>query len=116
MDFASLRRIIGKSVLVVLGLGFTFLWLAAHAVWAMASFMGNMMMNDSGRMPNSAHNFIVFGCLFGQGIAALAGIPGGLAFFLSEIRRPLLKWFGGLFLLGALIQIALLAIGLFGYL
>ena len=82
----------------------------------MASFMGNMMMNDSGRMPNSAHNFIVFGCLFGQGIAALAGIPGGLAFFLSEIRRPLLKWFRGLFLLGALIQIALLAIGLFGYL
>ncbi len=109
MDLASLRHIIGKSVLVVLGLGFTILWLAAHAVWAMGSFMGNAMMNDSGRMPNSAHVFIIFGCLFGQGIAALAGIPGGLAFFLSEIRRPLLKWFGGLFLLGALIQIALLA-------
>ena len=49
-----------------------------------------------------------------RGIAALAGIPGGLAFFLSEIRRPLLKWFGGLFLLGALIQIVLLEIGFFG--
>ena len=111
MDLTSLRQIILKSVLVVLGLGFTIVWLAAHAVWAMAAFMGNAMMNDSGRIPDSVHQFIVFGFLFGQGIAALAGIPGGLAFFLSEIRRPLLKWFGGLFLLGALIQIGLLAIG-----
>ena len=95
----------GVSVaLVISGFLFIVFWIIAHIAWGMAALMANVMANDSGAAQAGKHMTLIYGMLGGQVLCAAAGIPAGLAFFLRDRRKFLLRLFTGLFVTGALIQ------------
>lgn len=94
-----------RLLAVIAGIAFMVVWVAAHALWASLSFMASVMGNDSGAASAGAHLLLIFGMLAGQVLAAVAGLPAGLAFFWREKRRALLVAFVILFGAGALAQV-----------
>lgn len=90
---------------VLAGAAFAAIWISAHFVWASMSLMGTLMANDSGSASTDKHVSLIFGMAGGQIVAALAGIPGGTAFFWRGKRSLMLCLFAILFLAGALWQI-----------
>ena len=101
----STIRFIGRILLVFAGGLFTMLWIGAHIAWASMSTVANLMANDSGKASIFQHLTLIFGMFGGQFVAGLAGIPGGLAFFWSSARKPLLILFAILFAAGILLQV-----------
>jgi hypothetical protein len=93
-----------QIALVIAGVSFAIIWIAAHVVWASLSLMAGLMANDAGAASTNQHLTLIVGMLLGQALAALAGIPAGLAFFWRERRKRLLLAFGALFIAGALGQ------------
>ena len=88
------------------------LWLIAHLAWGVMGIMGLVFAAEglarAGRPPSSEGGFYLsVGFLIGVTIAGLAGIPGGHA-----MNRPIgqraspVRWFAGMYAMGALIQIA----------
>lgn len=71
------------------GILFMLLWLAASAAWTLMAVMGGLMANDSGAVASDRHAFLLVVMLAGVAAASLAGVAGGLAFFWSDMRRPL---------------------------
>lgn len=62
------------------------------------------MANDAGPASSGRHGSVLFWMLAGEILVALAGIPGGLAFFMSSHRSLLLWSFPGLLLTGIALQ------------
>ena len=73
-------------------------------IWAMLSFMGTLMANDSGRASEAGHMTLILGALAGQVLAGIAGVPLGAAVFWGARRRLLLRIFAALFLVGLAAQ------------
>lgn len=95
----------GRQVaLVIAGLLFAGLWIAAHIVWASMALMATLMANDAGAASSEQHTAFMGGMLGGQIMAGAAGIPGGFAFFWRRARKWLWIAFAVLFVGGALWQ------------
>ena len=94
-----------KPLLVVAGILFMVLWIAAHCAWAAMALMANLMANDSGAASTDQQMALIVGMLAGQVLAGAAGIPAGLAFFRRGRRKPLLVLFAVLLVAGALCQL-----------
>ncbi len=71
----------------VAGIAFMLVWLAASAVWTLLAVMGGLMANDSGAVAADRHSSLLALMLAGVAVAALAGVAGGLAFFMQDMRR-----------------------------
>lgn len=90
--------------MIIIGILFMVVWIAAHVVWAAMSMMGSLMANDSGAASEDQHMALIGGMLGGQVLAGAAGLPGGLAFFWRKPRKWLIIAFALLFISGALWQ------------
>lgn len=86
------------------GVLFMLAWLAASAVWALMAVMGGLMANDSGAVASDRHAVLLVTMLVGVAAAALAGVAGGLAFFWTDMRRPLVIGFVALLFGGVGLQ------------
>jgi hypothetical protein len=91
--------------LIIGGILFAGLWIAAHFVWASMALMGTLMANDAGAATSDQHVAFMGGMLGGQILAGAAGIPGGLAFFWRSLRKWLWILFAALFVGGAVWQV-----------
>ena len=89
---------------VLAGAGFIVVWLAAAAVWAAMSLMGGLMANDAGRMTPERHAALLRKLMLGEGLTALAGVAGGLAFFAGDHRTLLCRAFGIALVAGIALQ------------
>lgn len=94
-----------RVALIILGILFILIWIAAHLVWGTMALMANVMANDSGSVSADQHSTLILGMLAGQVAAGAAGIPAGLAFFWRGKRKLLLWLFALLFLAGAAAQV-----------
>jgi hypothetical protein len=94
-----------STLLVAGGVLFIILWLVGAGAWAVASVTGMAMANDSGAVAPDRHATLFLILLAGEFIAALAGVPGGLAFFWASWRGFLAGAFAVLLVLGAGLQI-----------
>lgn len=93
-----------STLAVIGGVAFIAVWIVASLVWGMMVFMGGAMANDAGRVSSERHTALLAMMMLGVAIVGLAGVPGGLALFWSDIR-PLLLWtFGGMVVAGAAMQ------------
>ncbi len=90
--------------MIFLGIVFMVGWLAVSALWFMMSMMGTLMANDSGSASSGDHVTLIMGMIAGQGMTALAGIAGGLAFFMRRRRKLLVSLFAILLAAGGLCQ------------
>ena len=86
------------------GLLFMLAWLVASAVLTLMVVMGGLMANDSGAVAPDRHAVLLVVMLVGVAAAALAGVAGGLAFFWTDMRRPLAIGFVALLLGGLGLQ------------
>ncbi len=94
------------SMLAILGgIAFIVAWLGLAGVWAVMSLMGGVMANDAGRVGADRHATLLVVLLIGEVLVALAGVSGGLAFFLPDHRATLWWTFAGLLAAGAAMQI-----------
>jgi hypothetical protein len=93
-----------RTLLILAGIAFTGLWIAAHVGWGAMSLMGTVMANDSGHASSAQHESLITTMLLGQVVAGLAGIPGGLAIFWRSARKWLIIAFALLFVGGAVVQ------------
>ena len=89
---------------VVAGVAIAAIWAMAAGFWAVLSFMGTLMANDSGRASEGGHLALIFSALAGQMLAGLAGAPLGAAVFWGERRGLLLRVFAALLLAGIAAQ------------
>ena len=87
------------------GIVFTLVWLAASAVWTLMAVMGGLMANDSGAVAADRHSSLLTLMLVGVAAAALAGVAGGFAFFMQDMRRMLLIAFVALLVGGVGLQV-----------
>lgn len=87
------------------GIIFAVAWLAAAALWAAMAGVGGVMANDSGSVSPEQHASLLFTMMAGIAVAAFAGIPGGCAFFWTEMRRPLIVAFAALAIGGVGLQV-----------
>ncbi len=92
-------------LLVIGGVAFIAIWLAAAAVWASMSLMGGLMANDAGRVSSQLHATLLLLMLAGEALVAFAGVPAGLAFFWTHERSLLLWTSAALLFAGAALQI-----------
>ncbi len=93
-----------STLSIVLGIVFILVWWGLAAVWGMMSMMGGLMANDSGSASNEKHGALLAWMLLGEILVALAGLPCGLAFFMSAHRSTLLLAFAGLLVGGGAMQ------------
>jgi len=96
-----------NPLLVILGIVFIAGWIGLWLIIALACgampFIANFIIHfDSGQIPAGAH--VVSGLFDAQVLAALAGIPAGLAFFWHAKRGFLFRLFTLLFALSILWQ------------
>lgn len=97
-------NLVASTLQVTGGIVFIVIWLTVAAAWAVLSLMGGLMANDSGAVSSDKHGMMLAWMLVGEILVALAGIPAGLAFFLSGHRSLLLWSFAGLLVAGLAIQ------------
>lgn len=95
----------GSTTLVIAGVLFIVLWFASAAVWAFMSMMGGLMANDAGKASTDRHLTLLIFLAAGELMTAVAGLPGGLAFFWISHRASLIWWFAGLALTGGVMQV-----------
>jgi hypothetical protein len=93
-----------STLLVIGGIVFICVWIAAHLIWASMALMGGLMANDAGAASSDQHSGLILGMLAGQVLAGGAGIPGGLAFFWRGKRKLLWGLFALFFVIGGLCQ------------
>ena len=89
---------------IVGGIVFVIGWLAASAVWTVMAVMGGLMANDSGAVAADRHATLLTIMLSGVAAAALAGVAGGIAFFMQDMRRTLIIAFVALLVGGVGLQ------------
>lgn len=95
----------GASTLsIVGGVAFTVFWLVGSVVWGAMMTMGAAMANDSGRLSPERHATLLVVMVTGIAVAALAVVPGALAFFWSGHRHSMVWLAAGVFLCGVALQ------------
>jgi len=93
-----------STLAVVAGVALIVVWVVASLAWGAMVFMGGVMSNDAGRVSSDRHAALLALMMLGVALVGLAGVPGGLALFWSDMR-PLLLWaFGGMVVAGAAMQ------------
>lgn len=78
--------------MIVVGIGCIVLWLLAAVAWAVMSLPGALMANASGAFSPNRHMAMLWSLFLGQLLVAAAGVPAGLAVFMTESRAALLGW------------------------
>ena len=92
------------GLMTVIGVLFMVGWLCAAFLLGGAKLLASMMANDSGAASGNAHLAFIGGVMGGQLLTGLAGIPGGLAFFLKGRRKAMILIFLALLVTGIAIQ------------
>ncbi len=96
---------ITSTALVVVGVAFMLAWMAGVVALGMMAMMGGLMANDAGRASGDRHMGLLVFMAGGLVLLALAGVPGGLAFFWAGHRAQMLWLFGGLAVAGVAVPL-----------